>query len=222
MDLFGRQNGVRSLLALLIGTFAMSNVAQAQTGAADTVYLEGFAQTVRSNTTSQAFGGEFGVSVVPNGQLFAEVARVNNVATPKLSASAQAIAAYLAATQTNVGYSVQEPVTIGVAGIRFVVPTAGSLRPYFMAGGGFARVTQNVAFTVGGADVTSKLAQYGVVLGTDLSGSFTKPMLAVGGGIVWAIGEKFLADLHYRYGRIYAPDQGININRVGLGLGVRF
>jgi hypothetical protein len=121
---------MRFLLALLIGTFAVSAVAQAQTGTAsqaqtgaalqaqsgtasqaktgtaskpaDKMYIEGFAQTVASNATSQAFGGEFGLTVLPHVQVFAEGARVNNVATAALGASAKAIGGYLAATQANV------------------------------------------------------------------------------------------------------------------------
>jgi opacity protein-like surface antigen len=217
---------MRSLLAILIGTFAMSTVAQAQTGTAfkpdDKMYIEGFAQTVSGNVTTQAFGGEFGLTVLPNIQLFAEGERVNNVATATLGASAKAIAGYLALTQANVAYSVQEPVTIFAVGVKFVVPTSGNWRPYVMAGGGVARVAQNVVFTVGGTDVTNNLAPYGVVLGSDLSGSFTKPVLALGGGIAWLVGDRFLVDLQYRYGRIYAPGQGINVSRIGLGLGLRF
>ena len=48
--------------------------------------------------------------------------------------------------------------TFGVAGLKFIVPTTGKLRPYVLAGGGIASVTQDVSFTVGGSDVTSSLA----------------------------------------------------------------
>jgi opacity protein-like surface antigen len=233
MGILGRQDRMRLPVALLIGTFAVINAAQAQTGTAskpsdktskpaDKMYIEGFAQTVASNATSQAFGGEFGLTVLPHVQVFAEGARVNNVATAALGASAKAIGGYLAATQANVAYSVQEPVTIVVAGVKFVVPNSSSLRPYVIGGGGMARLTQNVVFTVGGTDVTNNLTPYGVTLGSDLSGSFTKPVLALGGGIVWPVGDQFLVDIQYRYGRIFVPGQGINLSRLGVGLGLRF
>jgi opacity protein-like surface antigen len=79
-----------------------------------------------------------------------------------------------------------------------------------------------VRFLVGGTDVTANLAQYGVVLGSDLSGTFTKPMLTLGGGVAWPFGQRVTADLQYRFGRIFADNQGINVNRVGVGVGVRF
>jgi hypothetical protein len=78
-----------------------------------------------------------------------------------------------------------------------------------------------VTFTVGGTDVTTNLQQYGAVLGTDLSGSFTKPMLTLGAGIAYPVGRLVL-DFQYRFGRIFAEDEAINVNRAGIGIGVRF
>ena len=68
-----------------------------------------------------------------------------------------------------------------------MIPMPGvPVQPYVLGGVGFARVTKKVVFAVGGTDVTSTLTQFGVVLGSDLSGEFTKPMLTVGGGVAWA------------------------------------
>ena len=63
---------------------------------------------------------------------------------------------------------------------------------------------------------------YFVVLGSGLSGRETKPLLTLGGGIGYRIGARFVLDLQYRYGRVFASDQGINVNRAGAGFGVRF
>jgi opacity protein-like surface antigen len=103
------------------------------------------------------------------------------------------------------------------------VPTSGSIRPYALAGFGIAEVTQDVTFLVNGSDVTGSLnTQYGVQLGTDLSGSFTKPMFTMGAGATWSGWQRLVIDLQYRFGRILAEDEGININRLGVGVGVRF
>jgi opacity protein-like surface antigen len=87
-----------------------------------------------------------------------------------------------------------------------------------------AKVKQNATFTVGGTDVTSTLAQapYNVQLGSDLSGTFTKPMLVLGGGVVWPVWHQIHVDLQYRYGRIFADDGAINVSRAGIGIGVGF
>ena len=66
-------------------------------------------------------------------------------------------------------------------------------------------------------------AQYGnITLGSDLSGSFTKPMFVVGGGVGWSVRQQVVVDFQYRYGHIFADDGGINVNRAGIGIGVRF
>jgi len=220
---------MRSVVALMIGMIALASAAGAQTPASapasDRGYAEGFAQSAFGNVTSQAFGGEIGVTVVPNVQVFVEGGVVHNVATPAMGAAAQMIAGFLSQTQANVAYNVKEPVTFGVIGVKYVVPMTGSkLRPYVMGGGGIAKVEQNATFTVGGTDITSSLAspQYGVQLGTDLSGTFTKPMFVVGGGVMWPVWQHLVVDVQYRYGRILAEDGAIDVSRAGLGIGVRF
>ena len=185
-------------------------------------YVEVVAQSAFGNVTSQSFGGEFGVTVVPGVQVFVEAGQVNNVATAEISAAATTIAGYLSQTQANASYTVKEPMTFGVAGLKFNVPVTGKLQPYVMGGGGVAKVKQNVTFSVGGTDVTNNLTPYGVVLGTDLSGTFTKPMAVVGVGVMWPAWQRLVIDLQYRYGRIFAEGQGINVSRAGVGFGVGF
>jgi hypothetical protein len=223
---------MRSLLAFLVGALALSGVAHAQTGAAparatDRGFVEGFAESAFGNVTSQSFGAAIGVTVIKNVQVFVEGGVVRDVATSGLGAAAQTIAGYLSQTQANVTFHAKEPVTFGVAGVKFVVPMDSSpsrlnLQPYLVIGGGLAKVEQDVTFSIAGNDVTSNLATYGVQLGTDLSGSFTKPMLVLGGGIMWPAWQQLIVDVHYRYGRIFADDQGISVSRAGIGIGVRF
>jgi opacity protein-like surface antigen len=217
---------MRSCAALAIGMLALAGVANAQTpGSIDTDrgYVEGVIQSAFGNVTSQSIGAEIGVTIRPNLQVFVEAGQVHDVATAEIGTAAALMAGFLAQTQANVAYSVKEPVTFGVAGLKYIVPMTGPVRPYVLGGGGIASVQQNVVFTIGGSDVTSSLAtQYGVQLGTDLSGSFTKPMFVVGGGAMWAPWQKLVVDLQFRFGRILADDGGINVSRAGLGVGVRF
>jgi opacity protein-like surface antigen len=133
------------------------------------------------------------------------------------------IAGFLSETQSSVTFRVKEPVTFGLAGVRygFLLPP-GKLEPYLIGGGGISRVRRDVSFTVAGNDVTSTVGQFGVVLGTDLAGSETKPMLTLGGGIAWPAWQHLIVDFQYRYGRVFTSDQSTNVSRAGIGLGVRF
>ena len=78
----------------------------------------------------------------------------------------------------------------GVAGLAYLIPNNATIHPYVLVGVGVARYTREVSFTVGGTDVTSTIGQYGVVLGSDLSGFTTKPMLTAGGGVAWTVRER--------------------------------
>jgi opacity protein-like surface antigen len=186
-------------------------------------YVELNLQSAFGNVTSQSFGGEVGVKVEPNLLVFFEIGATRDVATPDLGPAAQLIANSLAQTQSGVGFSVKEPATFGIGGVRYLFAIPDSkLQPYALAGFGAAKVTRNVKFTVGGSDVTANLAQLGVVLGSDLSGDFVKPMITLGGGVVYPIWQRVFADFQFRYGRIFAEDQGINLSRAGLGIDIRF
>jgi len=210
--------GILAWIALPCATHA-----QAPTPAPATrAYVEAVAQSAFGNVTSQSFGGELGITVLPSVQVFIEAGQVNNVATAEIGAAAAKIGGYLSQAQSNVGYAVKQPVTFGVAGVKLNIPASGRVLPYVLAGGGVARVKQDVTFSVGGTDATGNLTPYGVVLGADLSGTFTKPMVVVGVGVMVPAGQRLVFDIQYRYGRIFADGQGIDVSRAGLGFGVRF
>jgi opacity protein-like surface antigen len=209
--------GILAWMALTCTAYA-----QAPTQGPGKGYVEAVAQSAFGNVTSQSFGGEFGITVLPAVQVFVEGGHVNNVATAETAAAAANISSYLSQTQTGVSFGVKQPVTFGIAGVKFNIPVSGRLQPYVMGGGGVAQVKQNVTFSVGGADVTGNLTPYGVVLGTDLSGKVTKGMAVAGAGVMWSAWQRLVLDFQYRYGRIFTDGQGINVSRAGIGLGVRF
>ncbi len=215
---------MRRAAIVTMGLCLFAGVASAQTSSgADRGYVEIGVQSAFGNVTTQAFSGELGVTVHSNLQVFFEGGAIRNVATPETSAAAQTIAGSLSQTQSNVSYTVRQPVTFGVGGVKLTVPVDGTVHPYVLAGAGIASVKQDVSFAVGGTDVTSSLStQFGVTLGTDLSGSFVSPMVVFGAGAMWTPGARMILDLQFRYGRILADDGGINVSRAGVGIGVRF
>jgi len=202
---------MRLVFALLVSTIALGGVAHAQTGAtADKGYVEAVGQSSFGNVTSQNFGAEVGFTIAPHLQVFAEIGKTRDVATTALGSHAQRMAGALIAVDPNTSYSVKEPVTFGAFGLRFLVPVAGKAQPYLLGGGGIAKVTPDVKFFVGGSDVTANLQQapYYLVLGSDLSGSSTKPMFVVGGGVAYPVWKQLLLDFQVRFGRIFADRSG--------------
>jgi opacity protein-like surface antigen len=214
----------RLAAALVLLTAARSN-AQMRTAPAsrqeDRGYIEFVAQSAFGNVTSQCYGVEAGGSVGHGVQIFGEFGNIRNIATPEISAAAQQIAGALSQVQSAaVTYNVKQPVTFFGGGVRFSIPTQSGVRPYVLGGYGVAKVKNDVTFQLGGTDATSTLPQY-VTLGSDLTGDVSKPMLTLGGGVVWPAWKSLILDFGYRYGRIFM-EKATTTNRAGLGIGVRF
>src|SRR5258708_34041307 len=221
---------MRSLIPFTLAILLTAAAAHAQAGSSGAAaakpdqpfYAEVVAHSAFGNVTSQAYGFEFGANWRPNGAILVEVGHTRDASTTALSSGALKIAGALAALQSAaVSYTAKEPVTFGGAGLRYRIQTEGRIHPYVLAGGGVARLNNNVTFQLGGVDATGSLSQY-VSLGTDLSGSVTKPMVTLGGGVVVPVHGNIVFDLQYRFGRIFDGDSSIDLSRAGAGLGVRF
>ncbi len=220
---------MRSMFAVLAGVLMLSGAASAQsaqptsTREVETGYVEGVAQSSFGNVTSQSFGAEAGVNLGRRIRVFAEVGRVRDTAPASLGSGAQLIAGYLTQVQSAaVSFSVRQPALFGSAGVRYLIPYDERIEPYVLGGFGYAQVKRDVRFAVGGSDVTEAIATYGVALGSDLSGTETKPLMMFGGGVVWNFSSVAFADAQYRFGRIFTAGEAMNLSRIGLGVGVRF
>jgi len=219
----------RMLIALPVW-LGLTGIAAAQTTAPQAPqspsesrgYAEVVAQSAFGNVTTQSYGGEVGFTIARRWNIFFEGGQVRDTATSTLNASAQSIAGAMASTQGTATASAKQPVTFGLAGLRYPVRTrGGKVEPYVLGGAGIAQVTRDVVFSVGGSDVTNNMAQYGVVLGSDLAGSEKAAMLSMGGGVMWPVLRHVVLDFQYRYGHIFSSES-INVNRAGIGIGVRF
>jgi opacity protein-like surface antigen len=206
----------RSIAAGIVWV-AFTGIAHAQSATDSKGYAEAVAQSAFGNVTSQSYGGEIGVAIRPGIDVFVDSGRVRDAAPASLSTNAEKIASGITAVAGNAAFHVRQPVTFGVAGLKYSVPTSsGTFAPYVLGGGGVARVQRDVSFTTSAGDVT----QF-VTLGSDLSGSETKAMVSVGAGVVVPLYKRLILDLQYRFGRIFTSE-GLNVNRAGAGIGVRF
>jgi opacity protein-like surface antigen len=209
----------RTVVAVLAwAAFSGVAFAQSPTAADDSKgYVEVVADSAFGNVTSQSFGGEAGFTIRPGLQVYVEAGYVRDTTPASLSASAQTIASDITAKAGGGSYSVKQPVTFGVAGIKYLLPVDQSkFAPYVLVGGGAARVEKDVSFTV----ATGQVSDY-VTIGSDLAGNETKGMLSAGVGLDWVVGSNIIIDLQYRFGRVFTTD-GLNINRAGVGVGFRF
>ena len=215
---------MRRTLSLSVGMLMVAAAVHAQTPAAavpDRGYVQAVADSAFGNVTSQSFGAEVGFTVRPDLQVFGAFGDIRDVATAELGASAQTIAGALTQLQPGtVGFSVKEPVTFFVGGVRYRIATSSKVKPYVAAGAGLGTVKKDVKFLINGTDATSSLSQF-VTLGSDVSGDESKLMFTLGGGVVYPVWHQLFIDLHYHFAHI-STETAITVNRAGLGVGITF
>jgi opacity protein-like surface antigen len=169
--------------------------------------LDTFGGTTAGSNTS--FGGVVGASLTPNIQVVGEGGRIGNV----VPSGTNALLAF-----SPIGFGVSA--WYGQGGVRFTGSSL-AIRPYAEAAAGIARLSSNL----GGLD-----GRGGVL--ADLALRFldrTEPIATVGGGVTIG-GGAFVADLGYRYRRVFSSSwmdvlglgDSLHSNEVRLGLGVRF
>jgi opacity protein-like surface antigen len=185
-------------------------------------YIGGFAQSAFGNVTSQSFGAEAGFGVAPQIEVFIEGGRTVDAAPASMGAAAQQITVQIQKTAPNASYTVKQPVDFVDAGVRYEVDIHSKLMPYVLAGVGIGMVKPDAQFAVNGASVNATLAQYGVALGSDLTGTTSKFMAVGGAGARYPLGTSIYADLEFRYNRVFISGRNIPFSRAGIGLGFKF
>jgi hypothetical protein len=133
---------------------------------------------------------------------------------------ADGLAAYLQQSDRNTQVSIDAPGLAAIGGVRWTL-FAGSLRPYLTAGGGVARIALRPAVTVAGVDVTARLADVGVSLGSDLTGTSYHPAISGGLGVQTTRG-RWLVDAVVRLLSIRMAGQPTDAALVSVSLARRF
>jgi opacity protein-like surface antigen len=214
-----------------------TGTAHAQTAGTgpDRGYVELTGAATLGHKSSSSIGGEAGYSLTDALQLFLEGGRMANVATTDVDARAMTIGN--AITPVPASVSTAQRAAYFDIGVKYRLSEhfkgrpnwlSSRWRPYGLLGVGAASVKTTTNFSIGGTDVTGQLDQYGVQLGNDLSGTVTKAFLTVGLGTNATLGQRYLLDFSYRYGRVFprtsqiADDKGINTQRLQAGIGIRF
>ena len=117
--------------------------------------------------------------------------------------------------------TVEAPANYGGVSVRFLIPMDGAVHPYVAVGGGFSKVVYKPAFTLGGTDVTTTLATYGVVLGSDLTGEVTQAAFTGGFGVL-VDKSRTSFDVGVRLLSIQTEGQKTNVIRAHIGVAYKF
>jgi opacity protein-like surface antigen len=201
---------MRVLLSVIVATVCSAPAAFAQDRSG---FVQGFGglRLATVGAGEGAFGAVMGGSLTPNVQVVGEVGRLGNV----LPTTVDTLLAF-----SPIDFHVSA--WYGQAGVRF---TGGSsaVRPYVETSAGIARLHSNLGTL--GSPLLDALTRAGLGLFDR-----TEPMATVGGGIAFERGP-FIADVGYRYRRIFTSSDLVDVlsigqrldnNEVRFGVGVRF
>ena len=212
-------------LAVTLACSAGLADAQTTTAASDRGYVEFTGGPTFGHRSSGSIGAEGAYFFMRSLGVFVEGGRMMNVATKGIEDDASLIAGFIGGSA-----KAKTKLTYFDVGAIYRFPMEGHrLHPYALFGVGAAQVKNETTFSVSGTDVTGRLlSDYGVQLGTDLSGTYTKPFFTVGVGTRIPLTPRVQADVSYRYGYTgkYTADNAdvaaISSNRLQFGVGVRF
>lgn len=179
--------------------------------------------------TSRVLGAEGGARVWRNLDLFVEGGQFRDLVTRRQLEIPAPLVTYLQKTQGKAATAdVRVPGSYGAVGARWVfenlkMPLSFPLpaRLYAQVAFGRASLEMKPTFTLGGADVTAALAQYGVTLGGDLTQKSSAPAYGAGLGVL--VPYKMLyGDIGVRALSIKTAGQSTTVGRFHVGIGVRF
>jgi hypothetical protein len=175
--------------------------------------------------SDKAVGGEAGVQVKDNIDVFVEGGHIGNAASASMEDGANRIA-------NNVG-AVANPVAkvnYFDAGVRYHFHiNAPNVHPYVAIGIGGAQVKNVTTFVVNGTAFTPEQLGIASVGGGDLNLTETKPFFMIGAGASITFGARYFVDVSDRFGAVIgatsagpSDTETIKTNRVQLGLGIKF
>lgn len=217
----------RLVLAFGVIMAGLTSRASAQSGGADAPFAVQFTVgPTFGNASDVSLGGELDYKLGTEWELFVEAGRMRNVATGAMEDAAQVVVNALGGEA-----SITQKATYFNAGLKYLlVPFGGGYQPYLGLGAGVAQLRKDVTFTIAGTELSEAelLNQYGVLLGGDLAGSSSRPMLTVIAGVSRNFSGSAFLDLSYGYGAIFADkelndeDTVTNTQRLQFGIGIRF
>lgn len=173
--------------------------------------------------SDKAIGGEVGVEVKDNIDVFFEGGHIGNAASAAMEDGANRIANNVGATANPIA-----KINYFDFGVRYRFHVKSpNLHPYAAIGFGGAHVRNETTFVVNGTAFAPE--QLGIQSGTDLNGTETKAFLMFGAGTTVTFSKRYFIDASYRFGGVLgatsagpSDTETIKTNRVQLGLGLGF
>ena len=181
-------------------------------------FVRGFGGASFFTEPGALFGATVGIRITDSLTAIGDVGRMTNILPRSIQRDVDLVA-------QEIGNFFGAPVTIDLeapglytfGGLRISHPVSSSVRVFAEGGGGVARGTSDITAQVGSTDVSQQVSDL-----LHLKESVTEPLLALGGGLWFALTESLSADVGYRYFRIFTEDPRIDTGMMIAGLNWSF
>jgi hypothetical protein len=181
-------------------------------------FVRGFGGTSFVSEPGAVLGATVGVRLTSSLHAIGDIGGLTNILPRKIQRDLDAVA-------EQFGNFFGAPVTIDLTapglyafgGLRYSHGVGHRMTLYAEGGGGAARGSSDLDARAGSIDVSQQVT--GMLR---LKESVTEPLLAIGGGVSIPLGQRFTADVGYRYLRIFTEDPRINTGTMTAGFGWMF
>jgi opacity protein-like surface antigen len=176
--------------------------------------LRGFAGVSFMSEAGGTFGVGVGVRLGTHLEAIGEIGRLTNMLPHQIQRDLDE-AARLMRPFYGDGLSIdgKAPALYGFGGVRVNQQTGSRLTLFAEAGAGVARGTSDITAFAGQRDVSAD-----VTAALRIKHSDTRPLLALGGGVLIPVTRTVGVDLGYRYMRIFTDDPRINTGTMSAAL----
>lgn len=225
--------GVFGLICVLAAPSALAQTPAAGQGGTGTTpnsapivhhwYVGGAAGASLVDSASGTGSVEAGMRIWKNLDVLVEGGYAGNLATRREIDRAGTIGAFLTASLGSpVSSTVSVPSSYFAFGARWVLESTSRYRPYGLLSVGGAAVDLKPKFVQNGADITGSIGNFGVTLGSDISGKYRPLAIGGGVGVLVPLGPRWNVDGSVRILSINTVSQRTNLIRVIVGIDRRF
>lgn len=204
---------MRRIVLGILGVVLVASAASAQS--VDEVgYVQGFGGlTFGTAKSGGVFGGEVGINIIENVQIYGTVGQFTNVTPQAVQDALDDIYEPQCEIifEANCEAEATSRMTFVTFGGKYLFDTGGNVRPYVAAGVGFARIKLKIE-EIDFGDITDEFVD---------DDSDTSGLFEVGGGITVPVGGNMQVDAGYRLLKIFEDDSDL-VSRVYGGFGIRF
>jgi hypothetical protein len=189
-----------------------------------------FVRPMVAATVGAGPGAVFGATFVikankinQKAQLLAEFGRMQNIMPSSVADQVDTTAAKVADSRGGKGSSrATASANYGMGGFRYRLRDVNEAQTFFEFGVGAANVRSHVSAQIRGSETLQGDISNLVSTPFTSTGPQTKPLAAIGGGMILGVNHRMAVEMGYRYVRVFTKSPAIGLSKIFGGVQLGF